>query len=137
VSEHDTESLTKQRWVVDSSGWIEYFTDGRNAEAFAPAIEQPAALLVPSLSVLEVFKWMLRRHGEGPALQAIALMQQGTQVALDTALALRAAELGLRWKLPLADSVMLATAQAHQATLLTQDGDFAAIPGVTFVPVKG
>jgi len=121
-------------WLVDSSGWIEYFTDGPNASRFAPAIEQPKDLVVPSLSVLEVYRWMLRIHGEGPAVQAIALMRQGTEIPLDGALALQAAQLGLQWKLPLADSVMLATALAHQATLLTQDADFEGIPAVTFVP---
>jgi len=123
-------------WLVDSSGWIEYFTDGPSASCFGSAIEQPEALVVPSLSVLEVYRWMLRHHGEGPAIQAIALMRQGTEVALDAGLALRAAQLGLQWKLPLADSVMLATALAHQATLLTQDADFEGIPAVTFIPKK-
>ena len=123
-------------WLVDSSGWIEYFTDGPNASCFAPAIEQPKDLVVPSLSVLEVYRWMLRVHGEGPAVQAIALMRQGREIPLDTALALQASQLGLQWKLPLADSVMLATALAHQATLLTQDADFEGIPAVTFIPKK-
>ena len=126
--------MAEPRWVVDSSGWIEYFTGGPNADAFAAAIEQPQTLLVPSLSVLEVFKWMLQRHGEGAAVQAVALMQQGQEIPLDAALALRAAQLGLEWRLPLADSVMLATAQAHQAILLTQDSDFAAVPGVRYWP---
>ena len=92
--------------------------------------------MVPSLSLLEVYRWMLRQHGEGPAVQAIALMRQGTEIALDAALALQAAQLGLQWKLPLADSVMLATALAHQATLLTQDADFEGIPEVEFIPKK-
>ena len=76
---------------------------------------------------------MLRRHGEGPAIQAIALMRQGTEIPLDAALAMQAAQLGLQWKLPPADSVMLATALAHQATLLTQDADFEGIPEVEFI----
>ena len=69
--------MAETLWLVDSSGWIEYFTDGPNASCFAPAIEQPKSLVVPSLSLLEVYRWMLRRHGEGPAIQAIALMRQG------------------------------------------------------------
>jgi predicted nucleic acid-binding protein len=122
--------MAEPLWLVDSSGWIEYFTNGANADVFAAAIEQPSALVVPSLSLLEVYRWMLRRHGEGPAIQAIALMRQGQDIPLDPALALQAAQLGLEWSLPLADSVMLATARAHQATLLTQDADFEGIPGV-------
>ena len=128
--------MAEMLWLVDSSGWIEYFTDGPNASCFAPAIEQPKALVVPSLSLLEVYRWMLRGHGEGPAIQAIALMRQGTEIPLDAALALQAAQLGLQWKLPLADSVMLATALAHQATLLTQDADFEGIPDVEFIAKK-
>jgi predicted nucleic acid-binding protein len=128
--------MAETLWLVDSSGWIEYFTDGPNASCFALAIEQPKGLVVPSLSLLEVYRWMLRQHGEGPAVQAIALMRQGTEIPLDAALALQAAQLGLQWKLPLADSVMLATALAHQATLLTQDADFEGIPEVEFIPKK-
>ena len=128
--------MAERLWIVDSSGWIEYFTDGPNASCFAPAIEQPKSLVVPSLSLLEVYRWMLRRHGEGPAIQAIALMRQGAEIPLDAALALQAAQLGLQWKLPLADSVMLATALAHQANLLTQDADFEGIPEVEFIPKK-
>lgn len=72
--------MADPRWLVDSSGWIEYFTDGPNANAFAEAIESPQVLVVPSLSLLEVYRWMLRRHGEGPAIQAIALMRQGQEI---------------------------------------------------------
>ena len=128
--------MAETLWLVDSSGWIKYFTDGPNASSFALAIEEPKGLVVPTLSLLEVYRWMLRQHGEGPAVQAIALMRQGTEIALDAALALQAAQLGLQWKLPLADSVMLATAWAHQATLLTQDADFEGIPEVEFIPKK-
>lgn len=120
--------------LVDSSGWIEYFTAGSGAEFFAPSIEDFEHLLVTSLSVLEVFRWVLREKGEGAALQAVALMQQGRVVDLDPALAIRAARLGLRHKLPLADSVMYATAQAHGATLWTQDADFQGLPGVQYSP---
>jgi len=118
--------------VVDSSGWLEYLADGGNADFFAPVIEEPDRLVVPSLSVLEVFRWVLRERGESAALQAAALMQQGRVVDLDTTLAIRAAKLGLEHRLPLADSVMLATAYAHDATLWTQDADFEGIPGVRY-----
>jgi predicted nucleic acid-binding protein len=120
--------------VVDSSGWLEYLADAANAEFFAPVIEDPEHLVVPTLSILEVFKWILRERGEDLALQAAALMQQGQVVDLDVALSIRAAKLGLEHKLPLADSVMLATAQAYGATLWTQDGDFDGLPGVRFRP---
>jgi toxin FitB len=120
--------------VVDSSGWLEYLTDGANADFFAPVIEAPEQLLVPSLSILEVFKWILRERGEDAALQAAAVMQQGEVIELDVSIATRAAKLGLEHKLPLADSVMLATARAQNATLYTQDIDFEQVPGVQYRP---
>jgi toxin FitB len=120
--------------VVDSSGWIEYFTESPNAEFFAPAIEDTEHLLVASISVLEVFKWVYREHGESAALRATALMQQAHVVDLDTPLALRAAKLGPQHRLPLADSILLATAEAFGATLWTQDADFESIPGVQYRP---
>jgi toxin FitB len=118
--------------VVDSSGWLEYLADGANADFFAAVIEAPERLVVPSLSILEVFKWVLRERSEDAALQAAALMQQGQVVELDVAIALRAAKLGLEHKLPLADSVMLATAHAHGAVLWTQDADLDNLEGVEY-----
>ncbi len=120
--------------VVDSSGWLEYLADGHNADFFAPAIENTPDLVVPSLSQYEVFKRVLQQRGEGDALQAVALMSQGRVVDLDTDLALRAAKVSVEYKLPLADSVMLATARMCDATLWTQDADFEGVDGVKYVP---
>ena len=122
--------------VVDSSGWLEYFADGPNADFFAPAIQDTKALIVPTLSIYEVFKRILQQREEGEALQAIALMQQGTVVELDSRLALEAAKLSLEESLPLADSVMLATARAYDAILWTQDSDFKDSSGVKYVRTK-
>jgi toxin FitB len=119
--------------VVDSSGWLEYFANGRNADFFAPAIEATSQLVVPTLSLYEVFKRLLQQRGEEPALQAVALMHQGTVVDLDAPLALAAARLSLELRLPLADSVMLTTARALGATLWTQDEDFEGRDGVRYV----
>ena len=118
--------------VVDSSGWLEYFANGPNVNFFAPPIEDTRHLVVPSLSVFEVFKRVLQQRDENAALQAAALMQQGQIVPLDAKLALAAAKLSVDLKLPLADSVILATARAHHATLWTQDADFASVPGVKY-----
>jgi len=119
--------------VVDSCGWLEYFADGPNADFFARAIEQPSELLVPSLSLCEVFKRVLQQRGEGDALQAVAVMIQGKVLDLDLDLALSAARVSVDLNLPMADSVMLATAQAHGATLWTQDADLKGIAGVQYV----
>jgi predicted nucleic acid-binding protein len=119
--------------VVDSSGWLEYFADGPNADFFAPAIEDVAALLVPTISIYEVFKRVLQQRGEGEALQAAAMMAQGREIELDTSLALEAAKLSTEEKLPMADSIMLATAQAYEATLWTQDADFEGIARIQYI----
>lgn len=119
--------------VVDSSGWLEFFADGPNAGFFSAALSDTDRLVVPTISLLEVFRRVLQLRGENPALQAIAQMRQGRVVDLDADLAIRAASLGLTHKLPLADSVMLATARAHGAILWTQDADFDGIDGVRYV----
>ena len=118
--------------VVDSSAWLEYFANGPNAGFFAPPIQATDDLVVPTITVLEVFKRVHQQRGEGPALQAAALMQQGQVVDLTAAIALAAATLGLEHKLPLADSVVLATTRLHDATLWTQDADFDGLAGVRF-----
>jgi predicted nucleic acid-binding protein len=120
--------------VVDSSGWLEYLADGPNADFFAPAIEATSELVVPSLSIYEVFKRVLSQRGEGEALQTAMLMQQGRVVDLTASLALNAAKLSVEAKLPLADSVILLTARAHDATLWTQDEDFRGLDSVEYVP---
>jgi predicted nucleic acid-binding protein len=122
--------------VVDSSGWLEYFADGPNARFFAPAIEATRELLVPTLSLYEVFKRVLQQRGEEPALQAVALMQQGRISDLTAAIALAAAKASIERRLPMADSIMLATAQANSAVFWTQDADFDGVEGVKYVAKK-
>ncbi len=119
--------------VVDSCGWLEYFADGKNADFFAPIIENTALLIVPSISLFEVFKRVLQQRDENAALQAIALMQQGRVIELNDALALSAAKLSFDLKLPMADSLILATARANAAVLWTQDDDFVSIQGVRYI----
>jgi predicted nucleic acid-binding protein len=119
--------------IVDSSGWLEYFADGPNADFFAPSIENVAELIVPSISIYEVFKRVLQQRGEDDALQAVAAMMQGVVVDLDTIIALGAAKISLDLKLPMADSVILATARKHNAILWTQDSDFRGIAGVRYI----
>ena len=115
---------------VDSCGWLEYFADGPNADFYAKAIEDVKSLVVPTIVVLEVFKRVLQQRDEATALQVAAAMQQGRVIPLDAELALAAATLGLRHGLPLADSVILATARAAEAIVWTQDAHFRDLPGV-------
>ena len=119
--------------VVDSSGWLEYFADDPNADFFAPAIENTNDLVVPSISIYEVFKRILQQREESSALQAIAIMQQGLLVDMDTNMAMNAAKLSIEYSLPMADSIILATAFLYDATLWTQDSDFSDIDGIKYV----
>jgi predicted nucleic acid-binding protein len=119
--------------VVDSSGWLEFFADGPNAAFFAPAIQKPTELLVPAVSIYEVFKRILQQREETDALRAVAAMQQGSVVPLDEGLALSAARLSIEAKLPMADSIMLAAARTAGATLWTQDEDFKNVEGVRYI----
>ena len=119
--------------VVDASGWLEYFGEGANADLFAPAIEDVKALIVPTLSLYEVFKHVLQQRGEGKALQAVAMMMEGRVVELTAEIALAAARLAAEMGLPMADSVMLATARAYQAELWTQDADLEGKPTVRYI----
>ena len=118
--------------LVDSSGWLEYFADAPNASFFAPAIEDVESLVVPSLTIYEVFKRVLQQRSEHEALATIAVLEQGQVVDLTSSLALDAARLSIQENLPLADSVILATARAFEATLWTQDSDFKGIDGVRY-----
>jgi predicted nucleic acid-binding protein len=119
--------------VVDSSGWLEYFADGTNAEFFAKAIENIEELIIPVISIYEVFKRVYQQRGEGDALQAVAMMEQGKVVELDTTLALSAAKIALELKMPMADSIILATARSYEALVWTQDEDFKGIAGVEYI----
>jgi predicted nucleic acid-binding protein len=118
--------------VVDSSAWLEYFADGPNAPAFAKPIEATRSLLVPTLSLFEVFKRVSQQRNEDQALRAIAIMEQGRVVDLDRATAVEAARLSIQHRIAMADSIMLATALRNRATLWTQDADFAGIPGAKY-----
>jgi predicted nucleic acid-binding protein len=122
--------------VVDSSGWLEYFADGPNADFFAPAVEAISELVVPAISVYEVFKRTLQQRGESEALQAVALMTRGRVVDLDVHLALAAARISTQLRIPMADSIMLATARTFNATLWAQDEHFEGVEGVQYVAKK-
>jgi len=122
--------------LVDSCGWLEYFSEGSNADFYADAIEHLEALIVPSICLLEVFKKVLNDRGEDAAIEAVALMNQGRVVDLDASIAISAAKIGADRGLPLADSVILATAKSIGALIWTQDSDFEGIEGVKYIPKR-
>jgi toxin FitB len=119
--------------VLDSSGWLEYFADGANGEIFRPIIEAEDELLIPTTCLYEVFKIMLSRVGEDEAVRVAGTMSFGQIIDFDRELALSAAQISKQYKLAMADSIIYATAQAHNATLWTQDEHFKGLPGVQFI----
>ena len=122
--------------IVDSSGWLAYFANELNAKHFLAPLNDPAALVVPTVTIYEVFKVVLRESGENDALQAAMAMQKGTIAELTAPLALAASKLSLAHNLPMADGIILATAQEFNAILWTQDADFKNIKNVKYFPKK-
>jgi len=119
--------------VVDSSGWIEYFINGANAGTFASPIRDTENLIVPTICIYEVFKRVLLDLGDNKALKTIGQMSLGATVDLDRNIAMRAAQISLKTKLAMADSIILATARVYAATLWTQDEHFKDLDGVRYV----
>ncbi len=122
--------------IVDSSGWLAYFANEPNARHFLIPLKDSSTLIVPSITIYEVFKVVLRESSENEALQAVAAMRKGTVVDLTAARAMAASKLSLEWRLPMADSIILAAAVEFGATLWTQDADFKKIEGVKYFPKK-
>ena len=122
--------------IVDSSGWLAYFADEPNAKHFLAPLSDPGSLVVPAVTIYEVFKVILRESGENDALQASLAMQKGTIVDLNASLAIAAAKLSLEHDLPMADSIILATAQEFSAVIWTQDSDFDGMDNVKYLPKK-
>jgi toxin FitB len=120
--------------IVDSSGWLEYFSGGPNSEQFAAPLHDASTLIVPVITIYEVFKVILREAGENQALQAVAAMQKGTIIDLTTSIAMNASKLSLQYHLPMADCIILSTAQTYDCIIWTQDSDFEKLPGVKFFP---
>jgi len=122
--------------VVDSSGWIEYFINGTNADLFASPIQDSETLFVPTICLYEVFKRVLLKLGDDKALKTIGQMSLGTVVDLDRDIAMQAAQLSVNMKLAMADSIILATTRAYNATLWTQDEHFKDLEDVRFIEKK-
>ena len=122
--------------IVDSSGWLAFFADEPNAKHFLLPLKDTTSLVVPAVTIYEVFKVVLRESSENKALQAAGAMQKGKVIDLTAKLAIDASKLSLQNGLPMADSIILATAQVFNATIWTQDSDFENISGVNYFPKK-
>jgi len=122
--------------VVDSSGWIEFFTDGPLADEYANRLRKLAAVVTPVIVIYEVYKRLKRELSEDDAVVAVSAMQRSQVVAIDQEIALTAADLSLEHGLAMADALVLATARKFQAELITSDGDFEHVAGVIYLPKK-
>ena len=118
--------------LVDSSGWLEYLSDSKNADSFAVPLNDIKNVIVPTICIYEVFKVVLREKGENQALQSVALMKQGNVVDLTFEVSIQSARFSLDNKIPMADSIIYATAQIYKAVIWTQDDDFKDLPGVKY-----
>lgn len=118
--------------LVDSSGWLEYLADGKNAKVFAPVIENTEKLIVSAINIYEVFKKVCIEKDESSAIQIVALMQQAKVIDVNQQIAIQAAKLSCELKIPMADSIIYTTAIANNATLWTQDADFINLKGVKY-----
>ncbi|MBN2160931.1 MAG: type II toxin-antitoxin system VapC family toxin [Spirochaetes bacterium] len=122
--------------LVDSSGWLEYFTDGKNAGFFASAVEDTEQLVVSAINIYEVFRKLLREKDESAALHAVAAMRQGRVIPVDEVIALEGARICSETGLPMADGLIMATARSCKAILLTQDSDFNGMDNVRYISAK-
>lgn len=118
--------------IVDSSGWLEYLSDGPLALSFEEPLCERESLIVPTVCIYEVFRVVLRERDEDHALRSAALMRQGRIVALSEGIALHAARIGSRHRLPMADSIILATARQSEAVIWTMDSDFESFENVKY-----
>jgi len=122
--------------VVDSSGWLEYFAGGQNAKKFSAPIKATEELVVPTICIYEISKVILRESDENHLLQSLAAIQKAQVIELSSAISTAAAKISLQYKMPMADSIIYATAKNHNATLWTQDVDFKGMPDVNYIPKK-
>jgi predicted nucleic acid-binding protein len=120
--------------IVDSSGWLEYFAGGPNSANFFMPLKDAASLIVPVITIYEVFKVALREAGEDKALQSVAAMLKGEIINLTAPLSMSAAKISKQYNLPMADSIIFATAEKHQCDIWTQDAQFENLPRVKYFP---
>ena len=118
--------------VDDFSGWLEYFSGGPNSDNFEIPLNDTSSLIVPVITIYEVFKVALHEAGENEALQAIASMQKGSVIDFTTSIILNASRMSLKYNLPMAESIILSTAQSYECIIWTQDSYFENLPNVNF-----
>jgi toxin FitB len=118
--------------VVDSSGWIEFFTAGASGLLFKPVIEQRDQLLVPAINIYEVYKILSRKLPAGAVQSCLDVMRQGRVLDLTDKRAVAAADIAAKHKLAMADAVIYSMAREFDGTLWTQDVDYKGLAGVRY-----
>jgi predicted nucleic acid-binding protein len=118
--------------LVDSSGWLVYLADSKNAKLFAPAIEKTDELMVSTINIYEVYKKILHEKDENSAIQVIGLMQQAKVIVVNSSIAIQAAKLSFEQKIPMADSIIYITAKQNNGIVWTQDSDFKDLDDVKY-----
>jgi predicted nucleic acid-binding protein len=119
--------------LVDSSGWIEYFSGGPLAERYGSYLGRPAELITPTIAVYEVYKKIKRERGEELALRVTASLTATEVIPLTESIALLAADISLQYGLAMADAIIYATARDQEAQVLTSDADLKDLPGVVYL----
>ena len=119
--------------VIDSSGWLEYLTDGAKSEAFAPYLESERGVIVPTVVIYEVRKILTLKKSKTLADMFISDVLRRTIADFDDLLAVKSAELSVEYKLAMADAIIYGTAQHFQVELVTSDKHFENLPGVTIM----
>ena len=122
--------------IVDSCGWLEWFTDGKLADKYKEYLAAPDNLLMPEIILYEVYKVLKREAGEEKALLAAGYMQNSPAVPLDDTLALAAADIALQEKLAMADAIIVAISRAHNCRIITSDADLKNQVNVEYIPKK-
>ena len=120
--------------IVDSSCWVEYLMNSSIGIAVSPIVENPTELIVPTITLYEVYKKLITEKSDDYAMSIIAYMRSGNVISLDLGLSILAAQISLKYKLPMADSIIFATATHHSAVLWTGDKHFKGIPNVRYFP---
>ncbi len=119
--------------IVDSCGWLEWFTDGILADNYKEYLADTDNILIPSIIIYEVYKVLKREVGEEKALLAAAYMKKATVIALDDTLALAAADVSLRENLAMADAIIVATARTRNCGIVSSDADLQPLDNVKYI----
>ncbi len=120
--------------IVDSCGWLEWFTDGKLADQYKEYIASPDNILMPAIILYEVYKILKREVGEDKALLAAGYMKKSTIIPLDGDLALVAADVALQEKLAMADAIIVAISRVHNCKIISSDADLKGQSTVNYIP---